>query len=153
MARPDRARRVAGVSALVGAVVASMTACGHSDASYCGAVNDNQQRLGQALSSGVGQGFIEALPLLEQVQGKAPADVRGDWNQVVGAVQGLQQALQAAGVDPATYDKAHPPAGVSAAQQSRIAAAATALGSDATLASWQRVQQEVRDVCHTQLFE
>lgn len=146
-------RHPVGMLALVGVLATGMAACGDAQGSYCGAVGKDQQPLGQALSAGAGAGFIDALPMLEQLQGKAPSDIRGDWDQVVGAVQGLQQALQQAGVNPATYDKAHPPAGVSAAQQARIAAAATALGSDATVTSWQNVQQEVRDVCHTQLFE
>lgn len=138
--------------AVTGGLLAGVAACGDSFASYCGAVSARQQDLGQALAGGASDGFIEALPTLQELQGKSPSDIRGAWDQVVGAVQGLQGALQAAGVDPATYDKAHPPAGVSAAQRARIAAAATALGSPATLAAWQDVQQQVRDVCHTQLF-
>lgn len=151
--RASYAARLAGMLAMAGLIATGVTACGDAQASYCRAVDADQQPLGQALSSGVGQGFIEALPMLEQLQGNAPTDIRGDWDQVVGAVQGLQQALHQAGVDPATYRAAHPPAGVSAAQRARIAAAATTLGSQATLTSWQNVQQEVRDVCHTQLFE
>lgn len=150
-----RARRAAGAAAalaVTAGLLAGVVACGDAYGSYCGAVTAHQQDLGQALSGGPSQGFLSALPMLQDLQGKAPADVRGDWDQVVSAVQGLKAALQAAGVDPATYDKSHPPVGVSAAQRARISAAATALGSQATLTSWDAVQQEVRDVCHTQLF-
>lgn len=137
---------------LAGGLLAGVAACGNTYSSYCNAVTAQQQELGQALSAGPSQGFIEALPILQGLQGKAPSDIRGDWNQVVGAVQGLRGALQAAGVDPATYNTSHPPTGVTAAQRARIAAAATALGSQATISSWNAVQQQVRDVCHTQLF-
>lgn len=150
------ARRAAGVLGMVACaagLLVGMGACGDPYASYCGAVSDHQQELGQALAAGPAQGFLQALPLLEQLQGKAPDDIRGDWDQVVGAVQGLQSALQEAGVNPATYHPAHPPAGVSAAQRARIAAAATAMGDSATTASWENVQQEVRDVCHTELIQ
>ena len=64
---------------------------------------------------------------------------------------GLDDALKDAHVDPKTYDATHPPAGVSADQQRAIAAAATRLGSQKTLAALAAVQQQARDVCHTPL--
>jgi hypothetical protein len=142
------------VTAVLAAALVSATllaGCGRSYDSYCGAVSSGQQQLTQALSSQGAGALVAALPVFESLRDHAPDDIRGSWDQLVTAVTGVQQALRAAGVDPATYDAAHPPSGLTADQQARIGAAATALESQATLLASTAVQQEVRDVCHTPL--
>lgn len=128
-----------------------LASCGNSYDAYCAQVTASQQQLGESFAEGGPAALIDALPTLERLQGKAPSDVRGDWDQVVGAIQGLQQALQQAGVDPATYTASKMPAGLTAAQKAGIKAAASDLESNDTLAASQAIQQETRDVCHTPL--
>lgn len=148
MRHPRRARLGASLVAL--ALTPLVASCGEdSFAAYCGAVSDHQDRLTRALT-GSGDAF-DALPVLRDLRDKAPDDVRADWNQVVSALEGLRSALDDAGVDPQDYDPAHPPAGLSAEAQARIKAAADTLDSPATTEASVRVQQEVRDVCHTPL--
>ena len=55
---------------------------------------------------------------------QAPEDIRDEWQTVIDALEGLEQALDDAGVDPATYDRDHPPDGLSQAEQDAIDAAA-----------------------------
>jgi len=130
---------------------AALAGCGDRYSGYCSSVSDHQEQLAQTLGQGGGAALFQALPTLTDLRDKAPADIRGDWDQLVTSIQGLQSALQAAGVDPSTYDRKHPPAGVTAAQKAQIDAAARALGGADTTAAAERIQDEVRDVCHTPL--
>ena len=68
---------------------------------------------------------------------------------MIGRLTALQDALKAADVDAATYDAAHPPASLTAAQRRAITAAATAVGGVETVTALNAVQQQARDVCHT----
>lgn len=142
-----------GVAGLVATLLLAplLASCGNSYDAYCAQVSASQAQLGDAFSGGGPAALIDALPLLEKLQDKAPSDVAGDWDQVVGAIQGLQQALQQAGIDPATYTASKLPPGITASQRAAIKAAASELESTDTLAASQDVQQEARDVCHTPL--
>ena len=129
-----------------------LVACGGSSTdAYCGAVEDNQSRLSTVLGGGGEAALLEALPVFRTLRAKAPGDIRPDWDTVVTRLEALQKALTRAHVDPKTYDAKSPPAGVTTAEQQAIAAAATRLGSAATVTALDAVQQQARDVCHTPL--
>lgn len=120
-------------------------------ASYCSEVESRREQVGAALSAGPQVGLIRALPSFEALAAKAPQDIRADWQLVVARVSDLADALSAAGVDAATYDRADPPASVSAEDRQAIDTAAVRLGSRETAAALSRVQQQARDVCKTPL--
>ena len=122
-------------------ILAGAVACGGSATdAYCGAVKDDQSRLSTILGDGVEAALLEALPTFRTLRAKAPGDIRADWDTVVNRLAALQKVLAQAGVDPKTYDAKSPPAGVTAAQQQAIAAAATRLGSTATVTALDAVQ-------------
>jgi len=152
-----RATRRAGHHLVRGALATlvlatGLSACGaSSEDAYCGVVKDNQQRLSTVLGDGGNAALIDALPIFRSLQGKAPSDIRKDWDTVVSRLTALQDVLTKAGVDAKKYDAKHPPTGVTTAQQQAIAAAATALGSSTTVTALNAVQQQARDVCHTPL--
>jgi len=127
------------------------TGCQSQQDEYCSAVSDHQRDLTDITTGGGSDALIKALPIFEDLQGKAPSDVTDDWQQVVSRIKALDGALRTAGVDPASYDRDHPPAGVSAEERTRIDAAARELGSGPTVAALQALDQEARDVCHTPL--
>jgi hypothetical protein len=142
-----------GLAALTTLVVVSaplLTACGGGQ-SYCDAVASHQAELGTLAQSGQKTALLQALPAFEDLQSKAPADVSADLQLVVTRVKALQEALDAAGVDPSTYDPRHPPQGLSRADRDAIRQAAAALAASDTVAALSDVQQEVLDVCHTPL--
>lgn|GEM_PF-808175 len=146
-----RARRAATLAAAV-ALGAGLAGCGSDPVqAYCGQVQADQTRLTTVLAGGGEAALLDALPIFQQLQAKAPTDIRGDWTTVVRSLSALQKALAAAHVDPKKYDAKHPPAGVTPAQQQAIAQAASGLVSQRTLLALQAVQQEARDVCHTPL--
>lgn len=121
-------------------------------AAYCGLVVDHRGLISAASEQGATTGLIAALPSFRALAAGAPSDIADDWAVVVSAISGLQDALDAAGVDPATYDRAQPPAGLTAEQRGAIDAAATRLDSGATRAAIGAVDQEARDVCHSPLM-
>jgi hypothetical protein len=144
------------VTARAGAVVAALvllplaTGCGHGR-SYCGTVRDHQSDLGSIAHSGDGAALISALPIFEDLQSGSPDDVSDDWQLLVSRIESLDMALRRAGVDPATYDATHPPAGLSADERVVIRRAAAQLAAADTQQALATVSQEVLDVCHTPL--
>lgn len=128
-----------------------LAGCGSQQDKYCGAVKDHQTELSNIVGSGDPDALLRALDIFRDLQSKAPGDITDEWQQVVTSIEGLQKALEDAGVDPATYDRDKPPPGLSADDRARIDAAAKALGSGTTLRAFQDLDQQARDVCKTPL--
>ena len=145
-------RRLVALGAALGVVLPALVACGGSDQDeYCAAVEDHQQELSDLVGSGDPDALLRALDAFHDLQDKAPGDITDEWQQVVTSIEALQQALDDAGIDPATYDRDHPPAGLSAEDRARIDAAAQQLGGGTTLRALQDLDQQARDVCKTPL--
>ncbi len=129
-----------------------LTGCGGDDrADYCDAVEEHQVELSDLVSSGGPGALIEALDIFRDLQDQAPSDISDEWQQLVGRIEALDDALDDAGVDPATYDRENPPPGLTDEQKASIDAAARQLGSGTTLRALQDLDQQARDVCHTPL--
>jgi hypothetical protein len=140
--------RVAVATAVALLLVPLVAGCGHGR-SYCDTVRDHQSDLGSIARGGDRTALIQALPIFEDLQDRAPDDVADDWQLLVTRIQALDSALEDAGVDPATYDPDKPPTGLSAEERGSIRRAAAELAASDTRESLTRVQQEVLDVCHT----
>ncbi|HJQ05857.1 MAG TPA: hypothetical protein VJ872_10455 [Nocardioides sp.] len=155
MTRAGVVRIVAAVVVAAAVVAGVLVWRAHRDrdpyAAYCGLVVDHRGLISSATEQGATTGLIAALPSFRALQESAPSDIADDWGVVVTAISNLQDALSAAGVDPATYDRAHLPAGVTAQQRDAIDAAATRLDSRETRDAMTAVDQEARDVCHSPL--
>src|SRR5689334_3766293 len=109
--------RVATVVTLV--LMPLLSACGHGQ-SYCDAVRDHQSDLGSIASGGDRSALLQALPIFEDLQGKAPDDVADDWDLLVTRIRALDDALTHAHVDPTTYDAKHPPSDLDPADRAAI---------------------------------
>ncbi|KAA1424165.1 hypothetical protein [Nocardioides antri] len=119
---------------------------------YCEEVEDQQVALGDALGEGgPATGLIKALPSFEALAAEAPDDLDDEWQIVLDRIHDLVDALDAAGVDPETYDRRNPPSGLSQEERDAIDAAARALVSPSTGGAMAGVQQHARDVCKTPL--
>jgi hypothetical protein len=138
------------VAALLAAALL-VTGCADQKEKYCDAVKDHQQELGEILGGGSPDALLKALPIFRDLADDAPEDLRDEWKTVIDAVAGLQEALEDAGVDPATYDRDHPPEGLSQADQDAIDAAARQLSSEETVTALSGVDQQAKDVCGTPL--
>ena len=69
------------------------------------------------------------------------------------AIDGLDEALADAGVDPASYDPAKPPSDLTEEQREAIERAAAELLNPRTEEAVAAVDQQARDVCRTPLFQ
>lgn len=129
-------------------------ACGDDDpaSAYCDEVSAKQQELTEILEADAPDVLIRALDIFRTLRDKAPGDVSDEWQQVIRSIEALDDALHDAGVDPATYDRKHPPGDLTRAEKARIDAAARELGSKTTSDAFQGIKQEVKDVCHTELY-
>ena len=128
-----------------------LAGCGSEQDAYCDAVTDHQQELSDIVGGGEPDALLQALDAFHDLEDTAPSDIADEWQQVVSSVEGLQEALDDAGVDPATYDRSRPPAGLTDEQRKAIDAAASRLGSAETAQALQDLDQQARDVCHTPL--
>ena len=129
-----------------------LTGCGgDAKEDYCDAVKDHQTELSDIISTGKPDALINALDIFHDLQDRAPSDITDEWQQLVGRIEALQDALDDADVDAATYDRDDPPAGLTSEQKARIDAAAKELGSGTTLRALQDLGQQARDVCQTPL--
>jgi hypothetical protein len=132
------------------ALLLVVTGCGRGQ-SYCEVVDDHQSELGAIAGGDDRTGLIAALPIFRDLRDHAPDDVADDWDVVVAGLEGLDDALSDAHVDPSTYDPRHPPAGLDPQDRAAIRRAAARLAAADTQQALTTVQQEVLDVCHTPL--
>jgi hypothetical protein len=147
--RVARAVRAAVLLPLLAPLVAG---CGGDPTeAYCEAVSEHQQELSDIVGSGAPQALLDALGVFRDLQEQAPGDITDEWQQVVARIESLADALERAGVDPATYDRDDPPVGMTGAEKARIDAAAEQLGSATTVRAFQDLDQQARDVCKTPL--
>lgn len=141
-------RRVAAVAAAV-LLLPLLAGCGSE--SYCDAVKAHQAGLGSIAQGGGQTALLQALPMFEDLRGRAPDDVAHDWQLLVTRIAALQTALADAHVDPATYDPKHPPAGMTDEQRTAVRTAAAGIAAADTQQALSDLQQEVLDVCQTPL--
>ncbi|MEV7431268.1 MULTISPECIES: hypothetical protein [unclassified Nocardioides] len=140
------------VAALLGSLLLPLTACSQDPfEAYCDEVLAQREDLSEAVADGGPGALVAALPHLEALEEEAPRDIRDEWDLVVGRVGELRDALEDAGVDPASYDREDRSTDVSAAQRARIDAAARELAARPTVEALAGVQQQARDVCGTPL--
>jgi hypothetical protein len=138
--------------AALAAVATLVVGCGEDDdpfEAYCKEVKAQRESLSEDLAGGTATSLIEALPEFERLQDKSPDDLEDEWATVTSRIGDLVEALEDAGVDPATYDRRKPPAGLTEDEKDAIDAAAQALATNEMRAALDGVEQQARDVCKT----
>ncbi|CAN5622574.1 hypothetical protein BH11ACT8_BH11ACT8_18220 [soil metagenome] len=148
---------VAVVAAVAAVLIANRDPAGYDTgdvgayAGYCAEVSTQQKPLTEAAALGAPQALLMALPSFERLSAKAPDDIVDDWAVVVQRISQLQDALDTAGIDAATFDPDNPPADLSDDDQSLLTAAAAGLATVAMKNALDSVQQQALDVCHVPL--
>lgn len=120
---------------------------------YCDRVEEHQVALTEAVAEGGPDALLDVLPRLQDLREAAPRDVADEWQQVVGRLEALEEALEDAGVDPAGYDRAEPPEDLTEEERAAIDGAARELVRPTTLSALETVETQVRDVCGTPLYQ
>lgn len=128
-----------------------LVGCSSQEEKYCAAVKDNQTRLTEIASQETAAALFDAAEIYRDLAGHAPDDIRVEWRVVIDAIERLEKTVDDLGIDPADYDPAHPPEGLTQDQLDRLRAAAVALVDPETTEAMQSVEQQARDVCGTPL--
>lgn len=145
-------------AARVGLLLASLALTGCSEspedvrADYCEVVEETQVELSDLMAEQSPTTLLEALPVFRSLAGEAPSDIADDWTVLIDAVEGLDVALDEAGVEAAAYDPERPPADLTEEQRGAIERAAAQLLAPQTDEAFQAVDQQARDVCGTPLY-
>jgi hypothetical protein len=145
-------RRIVVRLAVLAAISVPVVGCGDDDdpfEAYCKELKAQRESLSEDLAGDTGTSLIDALPEFERLQDKSPDDIADEWAIVTTRIGDLVDALEDAGVDPATYNRRKPPAGLTEDEKAAIDAAATALVTPEMKAALDGVQQQARDVCKT----
>lgn len=163
LTRPRGRTRRALAAAPVAALLAAAAGCGGGNplsglvgqddtpAAYCQALQADRTAFADMLNADSPTALVRQVPMLTGLAGQAPPDLADEWQVFLGAVKGLQQALQRAGVSPSAFRDGKPPRGVTPAQDKAIRQAASTLTSPDTVAAAQGIEQEARDVCKINL--
>ncbi len=134
-----------------------LTGCSNSPedvrADYCEDVEDHQVALSDALAEDSPDALLGALPIFQDLADAAPRDIEDDWAVFLDALEGLDEALDEAGVEAAAYDADQPPADVTEDQQAAIARAADQLARPEVSQAYEGVKQQAKDVCKTALYQ
>jgi len=142
-------------AALAGALLLMLTpitGCASEKEQYCEAVKEHQKPLTEIMADGGPTALLKALGDFRALRAKAPSDISDEWQQVIRSIEGLQEALDDAGVDPEDFKGGKPPEGLSRQDRQDIARAADEVGSRNTEVALAGVQQQALDVCKTQLW-
>ncbi len=147
-----RARALLAAGLVVPLVLTVTTGCsGDPQDDYCDAVRAHQAALSDVASSEDPGALFDVLDAYADLADRAPRDVADDWAAVVGPLRDLQEAVEAAGVDPSTYSADDPPDGLADDDRRAIEAAAREVGSEQTVSAMASVEQHALDVCGTPL--
>ena len=114
---------------------------------------EQQRALSDRLADRSPTALLEAQPIFRDLAAEAPSDIADDWDVLLDAIDGLDEALADAGVDPASYDPAKPPSDLTDEQRAAIERAAAELLNPRTQEAVAAVDQQARDVCRTPLFQ
>jgi hypothetical protein len=145
------ARRLA-VTVLAVVLLAVPQACGgHSEKGYCSALKSDQQTFAEMQDDPSGLGLLKHRSMLRGLADQAPDDLSDEWQTFLGAVDALATTLQETHVDPGDFVGGQPPAGLSAADRTKIANAASELSSDDVVGAATGIEQQAKDVCKLQL--
>jgi hypothetical protein len=134
--------------------VAALTGCaGDETSGYCKAVEEHQVELSDVAASTNPGAIFDVLGPYRDLRDAAPRDLRDEWSQVIGRLEALQSALDAAGVDPSTYDPKTTLRSLPATERAAIQGAARDLGDERVVAAMAGIEQQALDVCKMPLSQ
>ena len=142
-------RRLA--AGLLVALLLPLSGCGDPTKDYCSALEEHNKEIAEMVGSDSPDGLLNGLPMLRDLAEKAPEDLADEWQTFVDAVEGLDDALEKAGVKPEDFVAGKPPKGTGAREQKAIADAASQIVSADVVQASAGIEQQARDVCKLNL--
>ena len=149
-----RSRRPVGL--LLAAAVAGGVVTGCSDPSddYCATLTDERstlQRLSTEADHPGSEALSQSIDVFERLRDASPEDIRDEWTTYVFAWQGLEEALDRAGVDAGVFDDGTQPEGVGDAEYDAVRDAAGKMRSQPVVDAAVGIEQHASDVCGVDL--
>ena len=152
----ERLRRTALVVAGL-LVTTGLTGCSHGTASYCSTLKHDQKKLESLATRAAkpGEQGVQALGdtvgVLSELRDEAPDDISDEWNTLVGALQGLVDAVKATGHPLGDFSAGTKPDGVTSGQYDAVQQAATELQGTRVQQAGKSIEQHAQDVCKVDL--
>ena len=125
--------------------------CGDPIEDYCSQLREDRKEFAEMLESESSSALLGNLPMLRDLAEKSPDDLSDEWHTYLRAIEGLDKAIDDAGVKPSDFDDGKPPSGLSEADQKSIAEAAGQITTDDVIEAATRIEQQARDVCKVNL--
>ena len=133
---------------LVVAILMLLSGCGATTTDdYCKDLREHRKQMADMVASESPTALLNHLPMLRELAGKSPQDLQDEWRTFVDALEGLDKALDSAGVKASDFKEGRPPAGLSQTDQKAIADAAGKIRADEVVQAASGIEQEARDVC------
>jgi hypothetical protein len=142
-------RRLA--TAVAAVLLLTLTGCGDPTEDYCSELRKDRKEFAEMLESESSSALLGNLPMLRDLAEKSPDDLSDEWQTYLRAIEGLDQAIERAGVEPSDFDDGKPPAGLSEGDRKAIAEAAGQITTDEVIAAASGIEQQARDVCKVNL--
>jgi hypothetical protein len=140
------------VGVVVLALVLPLAGCGDDPIdAYCADLSAHSKEMAAMLDSSTATSLLGHRAMLRGLAEKTPPDLQDEWQTFLGAVEGLQRALDAAGVKASQFVDGKPPTGIAPADQRAIIDAADQLSSDDVVTAATGIDQQARDVCKINL--
>ena len=141
---------------VVGALLAGATACSQSAhdrrEAYCAQVKKDSTTISKGIAEGGPDAFLDVLPTLQGLAKKAPSDLKDEWQTLLNALTGLQDALDATGLEPSDIKDGTLPRDLSREDRKRVRNAASVLTTPEVVAATQGIEQHALDICKQPLI-
>jgi hypothetical protein len=137
---------------LAAVLLLGSTGCGGDpEKDYCAALKGDQRLFAEMQDDTSGLALLQHRSALHQLATKAPDDLTDEWQTFLGAIDAFARTLDDVGVRPGDFVGGQPPAGLSAADRTLIANAASELSSADVAEAANGIEQHAKDVCKLQL--
>jgi hypothetical protein len=124
---------------------------GDPEKDYCAALKGDQELFAEMQDDTSGLALLQHRSALHELATKAPDDLTDEWQTFLGAIDAFAKTLDDVGVRPGDFVGGQPPAGLSAADRTLIANAASELSSADVAEAASGIEQHAKDVCKLQL--
>jgi hypothetical protein len=139
------------VGVLVAVLLLGAAGCGDPEKDYCAALKGDQEMFAEMQDDTSGLALLKHRDALHRLAEQAPDDLTDEWQTFLGAVDAFSRTLDDVGVRPDAFKDGQPPAGLSAADRTLIANAASELSSADVVEAANGIEQHAKDVCKLQL--
>ena len=141
---------------VAGALLTGATGCSQSAddrrEAYCAQVKKDSTTLSKGVAEGGPGAFLDVLPTLRGLARKAPSDLKDEWQTLLNALTGLQDALDATGMEPSDIEDGTLPRDLSREDRKRVRDAASVLTTPEVVAATQGIEQHALDICKQPLI-